>query len=57
MYDSQTLIQISGRVGRKIDAPEGEVIFLVNKETEAIKDAISTIKRKNKSLQNMLSTN
>ena len=57
MYDSQTLIQISGRVGRKIDAPEGEVIFLVNKETEAIKDAISTIKRKNESLQNMLSTN
>ena len=57
MYDSQTLIQIAGRVGRKIDAPDGEVVFLVNKETEDIKNAITTIKRKNESLQNMLSTN
>ena len=51
IYNSQTLIQISGRVGRKIDAPEGEVIFLVNKRTSEIDNAIETIKRKNKSLQ------
>lgn len=54
LYNSQTLIQIAGRVGRKIDAPEGEVIFLVNKRTSEIDDAISTIKSKNRHLQNML---
>ena len=54
LYDSYTLIQISGRVGRKIDAPEGEVIFLVNKTTREIEKAISTIQDKNKHLQNML---
>ncbi|MCQ2966861.1 MAG: DEAD/DEAH box helicase family protein [Alphaproteobacteria bacterium] len=47
IYDSQALIQIAGRVGRKIDAPEGEVIFLVNKETDEIRKAIGTIKSKN----------
>ena len=50
IYDSQALIQISGRVGRKIDAPEGEVIFLVNNETDEIKKAIGTIKSKNTNL-------
>ena len=54
LYNSQTLIQIAGRVGRKIDAPEGEVIFLVNKRTSEINDAISTIESKNRHLQNML---
>ena len=54
LYNSQTLIQIAGRVGRKIDAPEGEVIFLVNKRTSEISDAISTIESKNRRLQNML---
>ena len=50
LYNSQTLIQISGRVGRKIDAPEGEVIFLVNKTTNEITKAISTIRSKNRHL-------
>ena len=50
LYNSQTLIQISGRVGRKIDAPEGKVIFLVNKTTSEINDAIETIKQKNRNL-------
>jgi competence protein ComFA len=53
LYNSYTLIQIAGRVGRKIDAPEGEVIFLVNKTTDSINKAIRTIKSKNKHLQNM----
>ena len=57
LYNSQTLIQIAGRVGRKIDAPEGEVIFLVNKRTSEIDDAIKTIESKNRHLQNMLQTN
>ena len=50
LYNSQTLIQIAGRVGRKIDAPEGEVIFLVNKRTSEIDDAIKTIESKNRHL-------
>ncbi len=57
LYNSQTLIQIAGRVGRKIDAPEGEVVFLVNKTTSEIKQAIATIESKNRHLQNMLQTN
>ena len=55
IYDAQALIQISGRVGRKIDAPEGEVIFLVNKETDEIRKAIRTIQDKNRHLQDLLS--
>lgn len=53
IYDEHALIQISGRVGRKYDAPEGEVVFIAEKNTEAIKKAISTIESKNLSLQNM----
>lgn len=47
LYDEYALIQISGRVGRKFDAPEGEAIFLANKETKAIRNAIETIKNRN----------
>lgn len=47
LYDEYALVQIAGRVGRKYDAPEGEVVFVASKETEAIKNAISTIKTKN----------
>lgn len=54
IYDEHALIQISGRVGRKYDAPEGEVVFLIDKITDSIQRTISTIESKNKSLQNML---
>lgn len=54
LYDESTLVQISGRVGRKYDAPEGEVIFLGNKETFAIRNAIRQIERKNSDLQDVL---
>lgn len=50
IYDSQALIQIAGRVGRKIDAPEGQVIFLVNKTTNSIEKSIRIIKSKNTNL-------
>ena len=50
LYDESTLVQISGRVGRKYDAPEGEVIFLGSKETTAIHNAIEQIKTKNANL-------
>lgn len=43
IYDSSTLIQTAGRAGRKMDAPTGEVIFFVEKETEGIKNAIREI--------------
>lgn len=47
MYNKGVLIQIAGRVGRKIDAPEGEVIFLANKVSEEMRKAINEINRDN----------
>ena len=54
IYDSAALIQISGRVGRKKDAPEGEVIFLAKSKTIHMERAVDEINTANKSLQNML---
>lgn len=53
LYNSHALIQIAGRVGRKKDHPDGEVIFLANESTREIEDAITEIKRANESLQNL----
>ncbi|MBE6136043.1 MAG: DEAD/DEAH box helicase [Erysipelotrichaceae bacterium] len=53
LYNSHALIQIAGRVGRKKEHPDGEVIFLANESNEEIENAIAEIKRANKSLQNM----
>ena len=47
IYDEFSLTQIAGRVGRKIDAPEGEVIFVGEKVTEAMERSVNTIKAKN----------
>jgi len=44
IYDSAALIQIAGRAGRKADAPNGEVLFLANKESAGMHDAIKEIK-------------
>lgn len=44
IYNSATLIQIAGRVGRKMDAPCGDVIFLSEVETPSIRRAIDEIK-------------
>ena len=57
IYDSAALIQISGRVGRKKDAPEGEVILLAKRKTAHMERAIREIESANKSLQNMLQKN
>ena len=54
IYDSAALIQISGRVGRKKDAPEGEVIYISEKTTKAMEESIRNIKAANRDLQNML---
>ena len=54
VYDSGTLIQISGRVGRKSNAPGGEVIYLANKKTKEMEESIYSIQEDNKALQDML---
>ena len=54
IYDSYSLIQIAGRVGRKKDAPEGEVIFLARENNKDIKRAVEEISAANKKVQNLL---
>ena len=54
LYTSQALIQISGRVGRKKDAPNGEVVFIGNKKTKEMDSCVDEIKSANESLQIML---
>ena len=54
IYDSASLIQIAGRAGRKIDAPEGEVIFFAKRTTKQIEKAICDINSNNQALQNLL---
>lgn len=46
-YNKGTLIQMAGRVGRKIDAPNGEVIFIASYNTSSIKESIDKIKYEN----------
>lgn len=48
IYDSATLIQIAGRVGRKMDARDGDVIFLGRESSPEIEEAIYEIKRYNR---------
>ena len=50
IYDSYSLIQIAGRVGRKKESPEGRVIFLARNKNNKIQACISEIIRANKSL-------
>ena len=50
LYDSATLIQIAGRVGRKKDAPDGEVIFIADRTNKEIEDTINDIKKRNETL-------
>ena len=44
IYDEAALIQIAGRVGRKAAAPDGDVLFLANQESEGMKRAIKEIR-------------
>lgn len=53
IYDAASLIQIAGRVGRKMEESDGQVIFIITKETDEIKAAISDINTKNTFVQNM----
>lgn len=47
LYDEHALVQIAGRVGRKADAPNGEVIFIGSTITKAMEKARDTINSKN----------
>lgn len=57
IYDDHALVQIAGRVGRKKDAPEGEVIYIGKEKTKHMERAISDIIAANEALQNMLQGN
>lgn len=48
VFSTSSLVQIAGRVGRKMDRPTGEVLFLAEENTVAIKSAINQIKYMNK---------
>lgn len=52
IYEKGTLIQIAGRVGRKIDAPTGEVIYLAKTITQDMYDSINEIRQSNEALLN-----
>lgn len=48
VFNRASLIQIAGRVGRNKDYPTGDVLFLHEGQTRAIKEAIKEIKQMNK---------
>lgn len=50
LYNEYALVQISGRVGRKSDAPNGDVLFVADKVTEEMENARNTIIEKNRYL-------
>ncbi len=50
LYNEYNLVQIAGRVGRKFDAPNGEVIFLADKKSSSMLKARETIISKNRYL-------
>lgn len=56
IYNSYTLVQIAGRVGRKKEAPEGEVIYLVTESNNEVERSIKDIQDANKNLQNLFKT-
>lgn len=47
LFSADTLIQISGRAGRKKEYPNGDVIFICKNKNKSIKRAIKTIKKSN----------
>ncbi|MFA6874084.1 MAG: DEAD/DEAH box helicase [Bacilli bacterium] len=52
LYTSSTLIQIAGRVGRKVGATRGEVLFIGEVKTTSIDTTIQTIDRTNRRKNN-----
>lgn len=54
VYDSASLIQIAGRVGRKKEESDGQVIFIATKKSKAMAESIKDIEVKNEYLQSVL---
>jgi len=54
IYNTSSLIQISGRVGRVKDAPTGDIIFLGENKTNDMEEAIRKTNEANKHLQRLL---
>lgn len=48
VFNTASLVQISGRVGRKSDFPTGKITFIHKGKTRSINEAILQIKRMNK---------
>ena len=48
VFDQAALVQIAGRAGRSPDDPTGEVIFIHDGYTRAIRDSLTAIKQMNK---------
>ncbi len=48
LFDRRTLIQMAGRVGRKISHPQGHVYILSSEHTSSIRQCIHTLKKLNK---------
>ena len=48
IYNTASLVQIAGRVGRAANAPSGQVYFFYHEYRESIQKAIKQIKRMNK---------
>ena len=47
MFDKATLIQISGRVGRKKQHPHGDIIYLCNQISIEMNKSIQELKKQN----------
>ncbi len=47
IFTSAALVQISGRAGRSVNDPKGEVYFLVTNNTQAIKSCLTDLKYMN----------
>ena len=52
IYQKGALIQIAGRVGRKADAPIGDVIYLAKRITKDMYQSIDDIRKSNEALLN-----
>ena len=50
LFDTSSLIQISGRVGRKLNATKGKIYFLASSKSKEIIECIKIIKEKNKTI-------
>jgi len=55
VFNSAGLVQISGRAGRSVKDPKGDVYFLINNNTEAIQKSLKDLRYMNKlAKENML---